>query len=171
VEKRIAYMIATWFYSGLIPSILFKGMAGTYGSLAALPLCYATLQLGLGAHVIVACLVYAVGAWSIPYAETALGTRADWRGKAKSQDQNEIVIDEVLGMLVATTALFWMPPSVQWYALCIAFVLFRVFDVWKIPPARYFDELKSPFGIMFDDVIAGAWACLITPAVCTFLAL
>ncbi|MCL5436218.1 MAG: hypothetical protein M1275_04005 [Patescibacteria group bacterium] len=44
MKSKIAVAIATWFGSGLIPAIRLPGfpkeMAGTYGSLAALLLCW-----------------------------------------------------------------------------------------------------------------------------------
>jgi phosphatidylglycerophosphatase A len=39
--------------------------------------------------------------------------------------------------------------------------LFRLFDILKPPPIRYFDrKLKSAFGVMFDDLLAAIYALL-----------
>ena len=47
-----------------------------------------------------------------------------------------------------------------------AFLLFRLFDILKPPPIRYFDrKLKSGFGVMFDDLLAAAYTLLVL-AVC-----
>ena len=43
--------------------------------------------------------------------------------------------------------------SLPW--IVIAFILFRIFDILKPYPIRYFDQkLESGFGIMVDDVLA-----------------
>jgi phosphatidylglycerophosphatase A len=44
----------------------------------------------------------------------------------------------------------------------IAFGLFRLFDIWKPPPIRYFERrLKGAMGVMFDDVVAAAYAYVV----------
>ena len=44
----------------------------------------------------------------------------------------------------------------------IAFAFFRLFDIVKPPPIRHFDAtLKSGFGVMFDDLLAAAYALLV----------
>ncbi len=50
-----------------------------------------------------------------------------------------------------------------WYWALVGFVLFRVFDIWKPWPVRYFDRyVHGGLGIMLDDIVAGimAWAVL-----------
>ena len=42
-----------------------------------------------------------------------------------------------------------------------SFALFRIFDIWKPQPIRYFDKLDSPYGVMMDDVIAGLLSAII----------
>ena len=39
-----------------------------------------------------------------------------------------------------------------------AFVLFRVFDILKLPPANRIQNLKGGSGILLDDIVAGAQA-------------
>jgi len=41
-----------------------------------------------------------------------------------------------------------------------AFVLFRLFDISKPPPARQLERLPDGLGIMADDWAAGGFACL-----------
>src|SRR3989344_4716470 len=78
---RLAVAIATWFGCGLIPSIYQPAMGGTYGSLAAVPLCFVLLTYGnWQLYIAVTVLIFFVGMWSVPHAERALGPRADWRG-------------------------------------------------------------------------------------------
>jgi phosphatidylglycerophosphatase A len=48
--------------------------------------------------------------------------------------------------------------------LALAFVLFRVFDIVKPPPARQAQALPGGFGVMMDDLVAGFYALLIVAA-------
>lgn len=72
-------------------------------------------------------------------------------------DHGSIVWDEIVP--------FWMvlalcPAVWQWQTA--AFVLFRFFDIVKPQPARYFDrQVKNGFGVMTDDLVAGAYTVLV----------
>jgi phosphatidylglycerophosphatase A len=68
-------------------------------------------------------------------------------------DARCLVIDEVVGMLIAA---WWMP----WDALHLlaAFLLFRIFDVIKPPPAYQLQSLPGGMGVLMDDVAAGLYA-------------
>jgi len=67
------------------------------------------------------------------------------------KDPSSIVWDEFVGMWIA---LFMLPTG--WYWLIAAFVLFRIFDIWKPWPIGWLDiNLKGGAGIMLDDVAAG----------------
>ncbi len=74
-----------------------------------------------------------------------------------THDSGHIVWDEFVGMWIT---LFFIPqPSVLWVA--IAFVAFRVFDMAKPWPIRWFDKrVPGGFGIMVDDVIAAIFSSL-----------
>ena len=73
-------------------------------------------------------------------------------------DHGAIVWDEFVGMFLVMAAL----PSLSWSWLLTAFVLFRLFDIFKPWPIRYFDQkLESGFGIMIDDVLAASYGVLI----------
>jgi len=44
----------------------------------------------------------------------------------------------------------------------LAFILFRVFDIWKPPPIRQVDAaLKNGIGVMLDDVLAALYALVV----------
>ncbi len=157
-----AVLIATWFGSGLIPPIILRGMAGTYGSLAAVPLCWLIVTLVREpSHGILSIsyeypaavwLLYIVGHVVVPRAERLLGACLDWKGEAKTRDQNQIVIDEVFGMVITCWPLTWLPVENWWLAYGLAFGLFRLFDIWKPWPIRKIDA------VMLDDAVAGAYA-------------
>ena len=163
MKDKIAFFLATWFCSGLIPPFILGGMAGTYGSLASLPLCYAAVRLArVGtcfSYLGVMLPILFIGLWSIPKAEILLGEKTDWRGRKKKHDQNQIVIDETFGMLMACFPAVFVT-TYLWLAMLIAFGLFRLFDIVKVPPARFFDKMEDACGVMLDDLIAGLYAAL-----------
>ena len=72
----------------------------------------------------------------------------DW-----GEDPQKIVIDEIVGVWIA---LFFIPYSVL--NLVLAFVLFRVFDIFKPLGIRKFENMKDGWGVMMDDVVAGIYA-------------
>jgi len=72
-------------------------------------------------------------------------------------DHGGMVWDEI----VAIWLVLWLTPS-GWLAQLAAVVLFRVFDIFKPPPVRWFDaRIKNGFGVMLDDIIAAAYALLV----------
>ncbi len=112
-------------------------------------------------------MVFAQGMLVVPNAEEELGPMTDWKGKTKTRDQNQIVIDEVLGMLVSCIPILFVEEySILHFAL--AFVFFRFFDIVKVPPTRFFDRMKNAFGVMMDDVVAGIYAAAALQAFITF---
>ncbi len=68
-------------------------------------------------------------------------------------DAGQIVLDEVVGQMI-TLILFPLTPKV----MVLGFLLFRVFDVLKPPPARQLERLPGGLGVMADDVAAGIYA-------------
>jgi len=82
-----------------------------------------------------------------------------------SDDPQEIVIDEVVGQMLTLLALpiyetLYPLPTIYY---CIsAFLLFRLFDVWKPFPINYIDEnIQGAMGIMLDDILAGFYSIII----------
>lgn len=52
----------------------------------------------------------------------------------------------------------------------VAFLMFRLFDITKFQPAKYIDEtMKSGWGIMLDDIVAGFYAGILSPIITHFL--
>ena len=71
-------------------------------------------------------------------------------------DSPKIVIDEILGM-VAT--MFLNP--LGWQYMAAGFLIFRLFDIIKPPPARWIDrEVSGGTGVMLDDLAAAVYANL-----------
>jgi phosphatidylglycerophosphatase A len=73
------------------------------------------------------------------------------------RDAKKIVIDEWAGMMIT---IILLPYSLLNYI--IAFVVFRLADAVKIPPARNAEKLPRGWGVTADDIIAGVQANLIT---------
>jgi phosphatidylglycerophosphatase A len=112
--------------------------------------------------------VAAVGLWLIPFsplgfwaALAAVVVVGIWASRRvedalERKDPGVIVIDEVAGMMVSV-ALLPRTPAV----LFCAFLLFRLFDIWKPFPAREAQSLRGGFGVVVDDLIAGAYALVL----------
>lgn len=135
-----AHFIALGFGSGLAPKA-----PGTFGSLAALPI-YLAFALFLPPLWIAvsALLWFAIGVWACDKTGRALGV----------SDHGAIVIDEIVAML----PLLALAPQ-DWRGMLAAFVLFRIFDIWKPWPIRWFDRhIKGGLGVMVDDVVAALFA-------------
>jgi phosphatidylglycerophosphatase A len=50
----------------------------------------------------------------------------------------------------------------------IGFVIFRFFDIIKLQPAKYFDDLKNGYGVMMDDISAGLYAGILSAVITHF---
>jgi len=74
-----------------------------------------------------------------------------------TSDPQWIVIDEWAGLYLA---LFGIAP-LEWRWVFFAFVLFRIFDAVKIGPVGWAESLPGAWGIMADDLVAGALVALV----------
>lgn len=73
------------------------------------------------------------------------------------KDPSQIVIDELAGTFVAFSC-----AQLSVNHVIVVFCLFRFFDISKIPPISYLESyFKGPFGILIDDIAAGALAACI----------
>jgi phosphatidylglycerophosphatase A len=138
----IAWTIATWFGCGLLPLA-----PGTFGTLGALPVYLVAREHGPAAVLAAAAIVTAVGVWASGIVATESGEK----------DPQRVVVDEAAGVLLA---LAWVTPS--WGQVTMAVLLFRLFDVVKPFPARDAERLHGGWGVVVDDLVAGAWAAVAT---------
>ena len=139
----IARTIATFFGVGYAP--IAPGTAASLIALLAAWLMPSHLEPGI--LLALSAVAYALGVWSC-------GVHA---AKTGGVDPSECVIDEVAGQWLACAL---APHSLL--AFGIAFVLFRLFDITKIWPVSLGERLAGGWGIMTDDMIAGALvACII----------
>jgi phosphatidylglycerophosphatase A len=137
-RESLAYVLGTWFGCGRVPFA-----PGTAGTLGAVPLYLLLRPLGPAAVVAAAVVATAVGVW-------AAGVVAK---HSNLEDPQFVVIDEVAGVLFTLAA---APHS--WIGLATGVILFRVFDQLKPWPANAAERcLPGGWGIVLDDVAAGAW--------------
>ena len=91
----------------------------------------------------------------------------------KSDDPQEIVIDEVVGQMLTLLAIpiyETLYPLPSLYYFVPAFLLFRLFDIWKPYPVNYVDDnIKGPLGIMLDDIFASIYSIIILIVIFFFL--
>jgi len=116
------------------------GHAGTIGTI---PLYLLVRPYGPLAVAGAALAVTAIGVWASGRVERRLGIK----------DPQIVCIDEVAGVLVT-----WIAAPPTWRALVVGGLLFRLFDQIKPWPARAAERLPGGWGVMLDDVAAGAWA-------------
>ena len=94
--------------------------------------------------------LFAIGIWACELTGRALG----------APDHGAMVWDETVSFLLV---LFFTPVYSYWQAF--AFVLFRIFDILKPPPIRYYErKVKGGLGVMFDDVIAAFYTLVVLAA-------
>ena len=90
-----------------------------------------------------------------------------------ADDPQEIVIDEVIGQMLPLLAIpiyetLYPLPTI--YYCVTAFLLFRLFDIWKPYPISYVDNnIKGSLGIMLDDILAGFYSIIILCVMFFFL--
>jgi phosphatidylglycerophosphatase A len=135
-------VLASVFGAGYAP--VASGTVGSFVTAAAIWLLPLT-RLRLGIALVAVTLI---GIWAGARVERVLGRK----------DPGVIVIDEVAGMLLSVI-LLPLPLSIP--VLTAAFLLFRLFDIWKPFPARESQVLTGGVGVMVDDLIAGFYALVL----------
>jgi phosphatidylglycerophosphatase A len=136
----LAWVLSLWFGCGLVPYA-----PGTAGTLGALPLYLWVRPHGIAALSATAVAITVLGVWSSSRVAAASGLK----------DPQFICVDEVAGVLVT-----WLAAPEGWKGVVAGFLLFRFFDWYKPYPARALERLPGGFGIVCDDVAAGAWSAL-----------
>ena len=148
-QSILAFILATALGAGLGPRA-----PGTFGTMMGVPLAYLVrnesdwVKLGIWVGMTL------VGIWAATLFDQMM----------KTHDNQNIVIDEVVGMGISS----WTAGG-DWKTWVSAFLLFRLFDVWKPFPVGQVDAwskrqthpLWDGIGVMMDDVIAGFQALLV----------
>jgi phosphatidylglycerophosphatase A len=140
VARFIYYACASGVWSGYSPFA-----PGTVGSIVALVILFFSpsyIQLLSSS-----CICFVIG-WYCTFRIER---------EEKLHDPSFIVIDEIAGMWLALAT-----PIVPhtWVWVLFALALFRLFDIRKPFPVSYFDQKKSAFSVMADDIVAALYASL-----------
>lgn len=148
-REFVYLVIGTCFGLGLLPVA-----PGSFGAL-----------IGVAFHV--ALVRYTAPPWHLPALIGGLAAviaanhwLTPWAVKYwNDEDPGHFVLDEVAGYLVVPIL---FRGGELWQVALYGFVLFRVLDIIKIPPARQIDrDVHGPWGIVLDDLISGAYAALV----------
>ncbi|MEO0936733.1 MAG: phosphatidylglycerophosphatase A [Pseudomonadota bacterium] len=152
----------------LIASVLGVGYQrpapGTWGSALALPWAWLLHEMGgFGALVVATAVAFFLGWWATAQMLTP-----------QDKDPSWIVIDELAGMWLALWPLSFAASAreidvlAMWPGWISAFVLFRLFDIWKPWLVGMADRRGDALGVMLDDMVAGLFAALGTLALAAF---
>jgi phosphatidylglycerophosphatase A len=97
-------------------------------------------------------LVALIGVWASRHAARFLG----------KSDPGQIVIDEISGQQITYLPLGALSfAGGGWKYVLLGFILFRIFDIVKPPPARQAEKWPHGWGIMADDWFAGVYAAIV----------
>ena len=139
-------LLAFGFGSGLSPFA-----PGTMGTLVAIPFTFLLKGLGDAGFWLVLILLFLLGIKVCGHVSRKLGVH----------DHGGIVWDEMVGYWLAVA---FVP--LQWQWMLAAFLLFRLFDIFKPWPIRQIDKkISGGFGIMVDDVVAALFTIVILAVV------
>ncbi|MGL9769183.1 MAG: phosphatidylglycerophosphatase A [Sodalis sp. (in: enterobacteria)] len=131
------HLLATGFGSGIFP-----WMPGTIGSLAAIPIWYLLVLLPWQLYSLAIMFSLCTGVYFCNKTARDMGTH----------DHGCIVWDEFIGMWITLMPL----PVKNCCWVLTGFILFRLLDIWKPWPIRWFDcKVHGGMGIIIDDVAAG----------------
>ncbi len=145
MKTKAARLIAVWFGCGLFPF-----GPGTVGSLGALLPAFLLVRYAgwpAWSFAILALVTLWPAIWAADVTARALNLK----------DPGLIVVDEVVGQwLTLAGAMRW-----NWKSWVAAFVLFRLFDIFKPYPVRELERLPGGTGIVMDDMGAGVYAAIV----------
>jgi len=137
--RHLYRALATGLFVGYIPFA-----PATFGSLWAFPMALLTGTSTPDYWVtLVALLVIAVA--SAERVSQEMGEK----------DPREVVIDEIVAMYMALATF-----PLNFKVFLAGFLLFRMYDVIKPFPARRSESLPGGWGIVADDLVAGAYTWL-----------
>lgn len=146
---RLAVWIATAGGAGYFPFA-----PGTVGSAVGLVLYLVTRHLGPTEQVSLCVAIACIGTWASSHAARYFDR----------EDPGYVVIDEVAGQLTTYLLL-----DLTFTGAFLGFVIFRIFDIIKPWPAGRLESLPGGFGIMADDLMAGAYGWLLLWVIVTFM--
>ena len=140
-DFRLRKFFLTGFGSGWLPVA-----PGTWGSAVAILMVYPLVYLHPQWYTAILLSLIFVFLW-IGVTSSAL-LEEEW-----GKDPKQTVIDEMIGIWIAL-----LGGPLTWPHLLAAFVLFRFFDIAKPLGIRQLEAHNKGWGVMLDDVLAGAYA-------------
>lgn len=134
---------------GMGSGVLYPG-PGTWGTVWAWVVWLVALQFIPWVMMpLILALAFLVGVWACERSGNVdLGV----------SDHGGMVWDEA----VAFWLVLWLLPTQAWWMQVLAFALFRLFDITKPPPIRYFDQkVSGGLGVMIDDILAAVYSLMV----------
>ena len=129
--------------------------SGTFGSFAGLIIGYLVYLINFKLLLLLIPILLIIG----------IKASQIYQDRTGEQDSKVIVIDEVVGQLIAMISVL---DNVL--LIFLSFIIFRLFDIFKPWPASYFDKkIKNGAGVMLDDVVAGIYTLITVTFIGKFL--
>jgi phosphatidylglycerophosphatase A len=145
LRLKFANLISTWFGCGYSP--FAPGTAGSAAGLAIAIVLHEYAGFSWWQFLVLAALLFGPAVWAATITAEAV----------QRKDPSIVVVDEVIGQWISLAG----ARRFNWESYLAAFVLFRLFDIWKPPPVRQLEALPGGLGINADDVMAGIYAALV----------
>jgi phosphatidylglycerophosphatase A len=147
IFKDFSAFLALGFGSGLLTRA-----PGTFGTLVAIPFFLFLQFLSQPLIYLFIITMFFIGIYVADKTSQALAMN----------DPSCIVIDEIVGfllLLILVAHLHGAGISITKIDFFLAFILFRIFDIWKPFPIDLLEKkFKGGFGIMIDDIGATIYA-------------
>ena len=148
--KILTNIFVSVCYSGYI-----KKWPGTFASIISILLLFPVVKFGFVSKeifIIIFILIFILSLFFIN----------KYSNYTKSHDSGIIVVDEFLGIYLILLFYDQIKIINPYVTMMLIFILFRFFDILKIFPANIIDKrLKSAFGVILDDLIAGIYTIII----------
>ena len=128
---------------------------GTFASFLSIVILFPIVEykiISLEIFVVIFCVIFLLSLFFIN----------KFSSQTQSHDSKIIVIDEFLGVYLILIFYDQIKIINPYVTIMLIFILFRFFDILKIFPANIVDsKLKSAFGVILDDLIAGIYTIII----------
>ena len=139
----VSNLFVTFFYIGRFPFA-----SGTLGSLVGVVLWYYLISINL-----VFLILFFILYFIMSFILTNIYLK-----KSNKDDPSEVICDEIIGQLIPLSIISIADDT---YLILIAFISFRIFDIFKFYPANKAEELPGASGVILDDVIAGIYSLIV----------
>jgi phosphatidylglycerophosphatase A len=132
-------------------AIGYTAAPGTYATIMAAPTVWMLthMQLSVEYYIVIATIFWLAGLYVVDRALPEFETH----------DPSEIVLDEATSFAWVFLAI--VPNFAQ---LCLGFVLFRLFDIYKPLGIASIEHTPGALPIMLDDLLAALYSCIVLHA-------